>query len=59
MKIEFEEGFKIKLVAENQLERLFMIEWERKSAIPIEDQMRMLDRHINPDFIDWRFQEKP
>lgn len=55
MKVEFEDGFKIKLIAETELERIFMGEWQRRSEIRIEDMARMQSKHINPDFIDWEF----
>lgn len=58
MKVEFNDGFKIVLVAETQLERLFMVEWELRSAIPIEDHMRMEGKHINPQYIDWKYKEQ-
>lgn len=55
MKVLFNDGFKIQLVAETQLERLFMMEWERLSRVAGEDPMRMQDYKINPEFIDWEF----
>lgn len=55
MKVYFLDGFKIQMVAETQLERLFMIEWERLSKIHGEDPMRMQQHKINPEFIDWEF----
>ncbi len=55
MKVRFIDGFKLQLVAENQLERLFMIEWEAKSKIQVDDLMRMSEYHVNPEFIDWEY----
>lgn len=56
MKVRFIDGFKMVLVAENQLERLFMLEWEERSKIRVGDVMRMQEHHVNPEFIKWEFE---
>jgi hypothetical protein len=53
VKIEFMEGFKILLIAETNIERIFLAEWERRSNVELVDDSQRDCRLIDPDFIKW------
>lgn len=59
MKIEYRDGFRVVLIAETDLERIFMTEWEKRSKIKVNDETRMLDFHIHPGCIQWESDVKP
>lgn len=58
MKVEFEDGFKIKLVAENNMERLFLIEWEKRSRVELTDSRDQDYQLIDPAFVKWEVEQK-
>lgn len=54
MKVEFAEGFKLTLVAETELERLFMLEWDKRANIELTDHRDTDYRVIDPAYITWK-----
>lgn len=54
MKVEFKEGFKIELIAETDLEQIFMSEWEKRAVSEVTDNRDRDFRFVDPDYIDWR-----
>ena len=54
MKVEFVEGFKLVLVAETELERLFMLEWDIRSHIELTDSQDRDCRFIDPAYVEWK-----
>ena len=54
MRVEFKEGFKLVLVAENELERLFMLEWDLRANIELTNKHDQDYRVIDPAFVTWK-----
>lgn len=57
MKVEFLEGFKIVLVAETELERLFMLEWDKRSHIELTDSQDRDCEFIDPAYVSWKAEQ--
>ena len=48
MKATMDSQGMITISAENGVEAFALSEWDKKANIEVDDQMRMLKRHINP-----------
>lgn len=53
MKVKFIEGFKLVLIAENELERLFMLEWDIRAHTELTDNHDRDCRYVDPAYIKW------
>lgn len=58
MKVKFEDGFKVALIAETQLERLFMIEWHARSTVNLIDSRDRDCQFIDPGFVTWEVSDE-
>ena len=54
MRVEFVEGFKLVLIAETELERLFMLEWDKRAEIELTDKHDIDYVFIDPAFLTWK-----
>ncbi len=54
MRVEFIEDFKLVLIAETELERLFMLEWDIRANSDITDSNDRDLRVMDPSYVTWK-----